>query len=147
MRKLLLGTTALAAATAMSASALADVSIAGSYEFKYKSEYPRLEELYYHLFKKLPENLHDAWLFRYVQQEAKKRFPFEILSASSQSFESETKTLTNDIINNMTPAIDSSVLVDIENIDQLEESDERKPTLENPINKKARVEKGRCFAD
>ena len=37
MRKLLLGTTALAAATAMSASALADVSIAGSYEFKYKS--------------------------------------------------------------------------------------------------------------
>ena len=38
MRKLLLGTTALAAATAMSASALADVSIAGSYEFKYKSE-------------------------------------------------------------------------------------------------------------
>ena len=38
MRKLLLGTTALAAATAMSASALADVSIAGSYEFKYGSE-------------------------------------------------------------------------------------------------------------
>jgi len=38
MRKLLLGTTALAAATAMSASALADVSIAGNYEFKYKSE-------------------------------------------------------------------------------------------------------------
>ena len=37
MRKLLLGTTALAAATAMSASALADVSIAGSYEFKYGS--------------------------------------------------------------------------------------------------------------
>ena len=47
----------------------------------------------------------------------------------------------------MTPAIDSSVLVDIENIDQLEESDERKPTLENPVNKKARVEKGTCFAD
>lgn len=40
----------------------------------------------------------------------------------------------------MTPAIDSSVLVDIENINQLESSD-RKPTLENPINKKARVEK------
>ena len=38
MRKLLLGTTALAAATAMSASALADVSIAGSYEFKYGSK-------------------------------------------------------------------------------------------------------------
>jgi len=37
MRKLLLGTTALAAATAMSASALADVSIAGNYEFKYGS--------------------------------------------------------------------------------------------------------------
>jgi hypothetical protein len=37
MRKLLLGTTALAAAAAMSTSALADVSIAGSYEFKYGS--------------------------------------------------------------------------------------------------------------
>ena len=47
----------------------------------------------------------------------------------------------------MTPAIDSSVLVDIENIDQLEESDERKPTLENPVNKKARVEKGTSFAE
>ena len=37
MRKLLLGTTALAAATAMSASALADVSISGGYEFSYES--------------------------------------------------------------------------------------------------------------
>ena len=37
MRKLLLGTTALAAATAMSASAIADVSISGSYEFSYES--------------------------------------------------------------------------------------------------------------
>jgi len=37
MRKLLLGTTALAAATAMSTAALADVSISGGYEFKYKS--------------------------------------------------------------------------------------------------------------
>jgi hypothetical protein len=37
MRKLLLGTTALAAATAMSASAFADVSISGDYEFKYGS--------------------------------------------------------------------------------------------------------------
>ena len=46
----------------------------------------------------------------------------------------------------MTPAIDSSVLVDIENIDQLQGSDERKPTLENPVNKKVRVEKGMSFA-
>ena len=38
MRKLLLGTTALAAATALGANvALADVSISGAYEFKYKS--------------------------------------------------------------------------------------------------------------
>jgi len=38
MRKLLLGTTALAAAATLSANAvLADVSISGSYEFKYKS--------------------------------------------------------------------------------------------------------------
>jgi len=37
MRKLLLGTTALAAATAMSASAIADVSISGGYEFSYES--------------------------------------------------------------------------------------------------------------
>ncbi len=47
----------------------------------------------------------------------------------------------------MTPAIDSTVLVDIENINELEESDERKATLENPINKKARVEKGMSFAE
>ncbi|MDA8687443.1 porin [bacterium] len=39
MRKLLLGTTALAAAATLSAnSALADVAISGSYEFKYKSQ-------------------------------------------------------------------------------------------------------------
>ena len=38
MRKLLLGTTALAAAATISANAaLADVSISGSYEFKYLS--------------------------------------------------------------------------------------------------------------
>ena len=39
MRKLLLGTTALAAAATLSAnSALADVAISGSYEFKDKSQ-------------------------------------------------------------------------------------------------------------
>ena len=39
MRKLLLGTTALAAAATLSANAaLADVAISGSYEFKYKSQ-------------------------------------------------------------------------------------------------------------
>jgi hypothetical protein len=37
MRKLLLGTTALAAAATISANALADVTISGSYEFKYLS--------------------------------------------------------------------------------------------------------------
>jgi len=37
MRKLLLGTTALAAAATLSANALADVSLSGYYEWKYQS--------------------------------------------------------------------------------------------------------------
>ena len=45
----------------------------------------------------------------------------------------------------MTPAIDSSALVDegitIANINRLERTSE-KSTLENPVNKKARIEKG-----
>ena len=37
MRKLLLGTTALAAAATLSANAIADISISGYYEWKYQS--------------------------------------------------------------------------------------------------------------
>ena len=49
----------------------------------------------------------------------------------------------------MTPAIDSSALLDdenirIENMNQLEES--RKSTLENPINKKARTEPSKNYS-
>lgn len=45
--------------TMKSGTALCQIQCENKYGKYFK--YPRLEELYYHLFKKLPENLHDAY--------------------------------------------------------------------------------------